>query len=517
MNEVQKYLEYTIPREDSVYCVEFCSSENCSQLLGVGTEAKVSIYQLKFKDDDDDVDDFEFEQLYDFQNGCRVTAIAWSPESSLVSLPKLLSCVPHTKKFSTLLNSPTNELLLKLISVLCGAMRRTVEKQLVDFLDGGRYAGTPSKSDLQRTHFSHVTNLGCEHHFGDLDSSQRRRPNASFHHHSMVVVTCARRIWLRRSNVNFSTPCKEEPKKKRKNKPSDKPESEPILNSTIHSFHVNDYVAIAYQDAWYPGCVEEVDETTAVVNFMAPCRTAGMFMWPARKDAQKVNKEFILLAVAGSDRRIRVFSTDLKGDDSVQVLEGHTDFVNSLTFDPDSGTQLASVGDDQWCRIWDRDGNQQLAFPLGAPGMSVCWHREEPMKVMVALKTGVIKIFSLTQEEQLMSFEAGPGPLMEADWSAGNKGLLIGAACGQDRPVERRQIHVEGTRHFRWAKCSDSLVATVGRPGRQIKVFNSKHQQTPITISQPITYTVSWHQRLPVLAAGGDQKVHGQDEESDMK
>ncbi|WAR07838.1 NUP37-like protein [Mya arenaria] len=305
MNEVQKYLEYTIPREDSVYCVEFCSSENCSQLLGVGTEAKVSIYQLKFKDDDDDVDDFEFEQLYDFQNGCRVTAIAWSPESSLVSLPKLLR-----------------------------------------------------------------------------------------------------------------------------------------------------------------------------------------------------------LAVAGSDRRIRVFSTDLKGDDSVQVLEGHTDFVNSLTFDPDSGTQLASVGDDQWCRIWDRDGNQQLAFPLGAPGMSVCWHREEPMKVMVALKTGVIKIFSLTQEEQLMSFEAGPGPLMEADWSAGNKGLLIGAACGQDRPVERRQIHVEGTRHFRWAKCSDSLVATVGRPGRQIKVFNSKHQQTPITISQPITYTVSWHQRLPVLAAGGDQKVH---------
>ncbi|XP_052808198.1 uncharacterized protein LOC128237051 [Mya arenaria] len=98
------------------------------------------------------------------------------------------SCVPHTKKFSTLLNSPTNELLLKLISVLCGAMRRTVEKQLVDFLDGGRYAGTPSKSDLQRTHFSHVTNLGCEHHFGDLDSSQRRRPNASFHHHSSVQL-----------------------------------------------------------------------------------------------------------------------------------------------------------------------------------------------------------------------------------------------------------------------------------------------------------------------------------------
>ena len=64
-----------------------------------------------------------------------------------------------------------------------------------------------------------------------------------------------------------------------------------------------------------------------------------------------------------------------------QILEGHTDFINSLTFDPDAGDQLASVGDDKWCKIWDRDGNQQLSFSLSAPGMSVCWHRDEPLKV----------------------------------------------------------------------------------------------------------------------------------------
>ncbi|WAR22906.1 hypothetical protein MAR_036575, partial [Mya arenaria] len=28
-------------------------------------------------------------------------------------------------------------------------------------------------------------------------------------------------------------------------------------------------------------------QDVAVVNFMGPCRTAGMFMWPACKDAQK--------------------------------------------------------------------------------------------------------------------------------------------------------------------------------------------------------------------------------------
>ena len=65
-----------------------------------------------------------------------------------------------------------------------------------------------------------------------------------------------------------------------------------------------------------------------------------------------------------------------------QILEGHTDFINSLTFDPDTGDQLASVGDDNWCRIWGRDGDQQLSFPLSAPGMTVCWHRDEPFKVL---------------------------------------------------------------------------------------------------------------------------------------
>ena len=31
-----------------------------------------------------------------------------------------------------------------------------------------------------------------------------------------------------------------------------------------------------------------------------------------------------------------------------------------------------------------------------------------------------------------MSFDTGQVPLMEADWSEGNKGLLIGAVAGAD-------------------------------------------------------------------------------------
>ncbi|KAL4232614.1 Nucleoporin Nup37 [Mactra antiquata] len=314
MTEAEKFTEYTIPRKDTVYCVEFCGTETSSQLLAVGSNSKVSIYLCKFREEEE-VEEFEYEQLHDLQNGCRVTALSWSPETSITCLPR---------------------------------------------------------------------------------------------------------------NIR--------------------------------------------------------------------------------------------LAAGGSDHRIQIFHSDLRGNDSVMVLEGHTDFVNSLTFDPETGDRLASVGDDKWCRIWDKDGNQELTFPLSAQGMSVCWHREEPVKVMVAQKNGVIKIFSLSGQMQLMSFDTNQVPLMEADWCVGNKGLLIGAVAGSDwvmfdvsvssRPVERRQIHVEGTRYFRWAKCHDSLVASVGRPGRQIKVFNAKSSQTPITLSQTVTYGLSWHQKLPALATGGDQKVH---------
>jgi hypothetical protein len=54
------------------------------------------------------------------------------------------------------------------------------------------------------------------------------------------------------------------------------------------------------------------------------------------------------------------------------------------------------------------------------------------IQVMVGQKDGVIKIFSLSGQQQLMSFDTGQVPLMEADWSVGNKGLLIGAVAGTD-------------------------------------------------------------------------------------
>ena len=47
--------------------------------------------------------------------------------------------------------------------------------------------------------------------------------------------------------------------------------------------------------------------------------------------------------------------------------------------------------------------------------------------------------------------------------------------CSQ--PLERRQAHTEGCRDIKWARNQSTLLATSGRPGRQIKVFSTRHHQ----------------------------------------
>jgi hypothetical protein len=78
------------------------------------------------------------------------------------------------------------DILFETIKIATNSMRLAVEQQLSDFLPGGRFSTPPSDDDLTRTEFAHNTNLGCEHHFGDLDSIQRRRPSATMHHHSSI-------------------------------------------------------------------------------------------------------------------------------------------------------------------------------------------------------------------------------------------------------------------------------------------------------------------------------------------
>jgi hypothetical protein len=106
--------------------------------------------------------------------------------------------VPHKGMLEELFNIPEvhRNVLFSALKIICHAMSKTVSKQLGDFLADGKYCSQPSEEDMKRTSFSQVTNLGCEHHFGDLDSSQKRRPHASLHHHSSIQLLKRNRTGL---------------------------------------------------------------------------------------------------------------------------------------------------------------------------------------------------------------------------------------------------------------------------------------------------------------------------------
>ncbi|KAH3826899.1 uncharacterized protein LOC127832644 [Dreissena polymorpha] len=252
--------------------------------------------------------------------------------------------VVHEDLYLQALNNTDMEspVFICMMKSICSGMLKAVEKQMADFLPNGLFGETPDASTVKSTAFAPLTNLSCEHHFGDLDSSQRRRPNASFHHHSSVQLLKRNRrqlsewlsgmdeqekenLWLSARKGGKQLRLKHQAQDRRvheeivslmnsnkKQKTSiDIPDCEEdcdeeefdntdqnqlsSLLPDVNSVKVNDYVIIAYQDRWYPGCVNALKEDDQIcVNFMTASRQAGVFVWPIRDDKQTVEKKFIL-------------------------------------------------------------------------------------------------------------------------------------------------------------------------------------------------------------------------------
>merc|ERR1719435_689006 len=90
-------------------------------------------------------------------------------------------------------------------------------------------------------------------------------------------------------------------------------------------------------------------------------------------------------ATSGTDHKLRIFSSDTE-DVSVRVLEGHTDYVNSLVYEPEQGLQVLTGSDDHTARLWEEGRCVNTLF-FKSPVMSVAWHQEDLGKVLVGQKS----------------------------------------------------------------------------------------------------------------------------------
>lgn len=119
---------------------------------------------------------------------------------------------------------------------------------------------------------------------------------------------------------------------------------------------------------------------------------------PRTNFSKPINKS-LSLAVAGDDFSImflnQIFNDgdENQADKNVeqQCLTGHSDYINDMQFEPNSGNCLATASDDCTCCIWSFDETQQkikfeMKIILSSPGINVKWHASEHNKVSLLKK-----------------------------------------------------------------------------------------------------------------------------------
>ncbi|KAI9575846.1 hypothetical protein GQX74_005618 [Glossina fuscipes] len=111
----------------------------------------------------------------------------------------------------------------------------------------------------------------------------------------------------------------------------------------------------------------------------------------------------VTFCAAGSDFLLRIFRTDLQNSDTVQTLKGHTNYVNEISWS-NKCEFLELVSDDNSCKIWCFESNYDniITFCLSSAGMSVKWHPDDPNKVMVAEKKGVIHMYNVRSQQSFL-------------------------------------------------------------------------------------------------------------------
>lgn len=229
--------------------------------------------------------------------------------------------------------------------------------------------------------------------------------------------------------------------------------------------------------------------------------------------------KLVIFCTAGSDYALRIFRSDLQKSDSVQTLNGHTSYINDISWNSETEF-LASVSDDQSCRVWSAASNYSTAvkFCLSSAGVAVKWHMQEPNKILVAEKKGIIRLYNIRSQQSVMSVECPKMPLTSADWSLINCHVITALSAGEIyswdllqrpfSPTDVKQVHEDGGFKLRFSPNSEHVIASVGRPEITLKVHTSNSNVPLIESSLKMFSGMTWHHRLPYVLVASDQSVH---------
>ncbi|XP_043593911.1 nucleoporin Nup37 [Bombus pyrosoma] len=101
---------YQLHFSKQIYCVELSPYEWSQHLICVALAEEIVIGTIKFQDEDETVEDIAYKPFRTFRHDTRPHAIAWSPETSLSVVPKVLMfCVAGADFKIRLYSSDLNE------------------------------------------------------------------------------------------------------------------------------------------------------------------------------------------------------------------------------------------------------------------------------------------------------------------------------------------------------------------------------------------------------------------------
>jgi WD40 repeat protein len=126
------------------------------------------------------------------------------------------------------------------------------------------------------------------------------------------------------------------------------------------------------------------------VAFSPVCERSG----PCRREAFPEENGDIL-ATASGDNTIKLWN---RRGEELAILQGHTDWVNGVTFSPD-GQTIATVSDDDTARLWTLDGKTLAIFRGHRDDVSSVAFSPDGQTIATTSKDETIKLWNLAGQE----------------------------------------------------------------------------------------------------------------------
>jgi len=144
------------------------------------------------------------------------------------------------------------------------------------------------------------------------------------------------------------------------------------------------------------------------------------------------NGNLIFCTAEFSKESLRNLDTDLSSFVKMTETKINADIIYKISYDYQDGKLMAFNADNS-CYLWDCEAAElKCQFTLQSSGVGICWHRDEKNKLMVAERSGLIRIYNLETLKPiytLMSMDPINNhenlSLLSFDWCQTNPEIVI--------------------------------------------------------------------------------------------